>query len=179
MLKAMAIGLVVVLTTLALFVAVQPAEFRVTRSIAIAAPPATVFAQVNDLHAFNDWNPYAKKDPAMKATYEGQPAGAGAIYRWAGNSDVGEGSMTILESRPNELVRMKLAFVTPFEATNTVDFTIQEKEGQSLFSWSMFGTNNFMAKAIHLVMNMDKMVGGDFEKGLADLKALAESRAGR
>ena len=175
MLKKIAIGVAALVTALALIVAVQPAEFNVTRSVTIAAPAVVVFAQVNDLHAFNEWNPYAKKDPAMRQAYEGPLAGPGAIYRWAGNAEVGEGSMTILESRPNELVRMQLAFLKPFEATNTVDFTLDEKEGQTLFSWSMFGANNFMAKAIHLVLDMDKMVGGDFEKGLADLKSRAES----
>ena len=115
----------------------------------------------------------------MKQSWEGPAAGPGAIYRWSGNAEIGEGSMTITETRPNELVRLELAFLKPFRATNVVDFTFEPKGDQTIVTWSMSGTNNLTAKAIHVFMNVDKMVGTDFEKGLADMKALAESRAGR
>ena len=173
------IALVAIIAIFAVFVSMQPAEFRIARSTTISAPPAALFARVNDLHAFQEWNPYAKKDPAMKQSWEGPTAGPGAIYRWSGNAEIGEGSMKILESRPNELVRLELAFLKPFQATNTVDFTFVPAGEQTTVTWSMTGTNGFMAKAASLLMDMDKMVGGDFEKGLADMKALAEGRVGR
>jgi hypothetical protein len=179
MLKKIVVLVICVLFVLATTIAMQPAEFRIARSIHVAAPPAGLFAQVNDLHAFQVWNPYAKKDPAMKQTYEGPPAGVGAAYAWAGNQDVGTGRMTIVESRPNDLVRMKLEFLAPFRATNVAEFTFEPEGEGTVVTWSMSGTNDLMGKAIGLVMDMDEMVGGDFEKGLADLKALAEGRAAR
>lgn len=162
---------------LVVIVALQPSDFRVTRSTTISAPPPAVFAQVNDFHKWQAWNPWGKIDPAMKQTYEGAPAGTGAIYTWSGNNEVGEGRMTITDSRPNELIRVKLEFFKPFAGTNTADFTFKPEGNQTLVTWSMFGEKNFMAKAIHLVMNMDKMIGGQFEKGLADMKSVVEAPA--
>jgi uncharacterized protein YndB with AHSA1/START domain len=176
LLKKFLIGLVVVILLFVAVVALQPADFKVERSATIAAPPATVFAQVNDFHKWEVWSPWAKRDPAMKQTYEGAPAGTGAVYTWSGNSDVGSGKMTIIESRPAELVRIKLEFTEPFAATNTTDFTFKSEGGnQTAVTWSMAGRHNFMGKAMCLFMNMDKMVGGDFEKGLAQMKAAAEA----
>jgi hypothetical protein len=103
--------------------------------------------------------------------------GTGAVYSWAGNSDVGEGRMTITESRPHELVRIKLEFIKPFSATNTTEFTFKPEGNQTAVRWSMAGENNFVSKAMCLFMNMDKMVGGDFEKGLAALKSVSEAAA--
>jgi uncharacterized protein YndB with AHSA1/START domain len=168
------IALVVIVVVLVVIVALQPSEFRVTRSITISAPPAAVFAQVNDFHKWEAWNPWGKIDPAMKQTYEGAPAGPGAIYTWSGNNEVGEGHMTITDSRPNELIRVKLEFFKPFAATNTAEFTLKPEGNQTVVTWSMFGEKNFMAKAVHLVINMDKMIGGQFEKGLADMKSVVE-----
>lgn len=155
-------------------VALQPADFHVARSAAISAPPPAVFAQVTDFHKWETWNPWGKIDPAMKQSYEGAPAGPGAIYTWAGNKEVGAGRMTIAESRPNELIRVKLEFFKPFAATNTAEFTFVPEGNQTKVTWSMFGEKNFMAKALHLFMNMDKMIGGQFEQGLANMKAAAE-----
>ena len=177
MLKKILLGVVAVLVVFAVIVALQPADFKVVRSASITAEPATVFSEVNDLHRWNAWSPWAKLDPAMKQTHAGAPAGTGAIYSWAGNSDVGEGRMTITESRPNELVRIKLEFLKPFAATNTTEFTFKPQGNQTAVTWSMAGEKNFISKAMCLFMNMDKMVGGDFEKGLASLKSIAESRA--
>lgn len=179
MLKKIVVLVIFVLFVLATIVAMQPEEFRISRSINVSTSPAILFAQVNDLHAFQVWNPYAKKDPAMKQTYEGPPAGIGATYAWAGNQEVGTGRMTIVESRPNDLVRMKLEFLAPFRATNVAEFTFEPAGDNTVVTWSMSGKSDLMGKAIGLVMDMDKMVGGDFEKGLADLKALAEGRAAR
>jgi uncharacterized protein YndB with AHSA1/START domain len=177
MLKTILVALAVIIVVLVVIVALQPSDFRVTRSITISAPPPAVFAQVNDFHKWEAWNPWGKIDPAMKQTYEGAPAGVGAIYTWAGNNEVGEGRMTITDSRPSELIRVKLEFFKPFAATNTAEFTFKPEGNQTLVTWSMFGEKNFMAKAVHLVMNMDKMIGGQFEKGLADMKSVVEAPA--
>ena len=175
MLEIILISLAVIVIVFVVIVALQPSDFRVARSTTISAPPAAVFAQVNDFHKWEAWNPWGKIDPAMKQTYEGAPAGTGAIYTWAGNKEVGEGRMTIIESRPSDLIRVKLEFMKPFRATNIALFTIKPEGKQTVVTWSMTGQNNFMAKAIHLFMNMDKMIGGQFEKGLAEMKSVVEA----
>ena len=175
MLKKILIGLAAIVAAFAIIVALQPSDFRVTRSATIAAPTPAVFAQVNDFHKWDAWSPWAKLDPAMKKTYDGAPAGTGAIYSWSGNDKVGEGRMTLTESRPSDLIRIKLEFMKPFAATNTTEFSFKPDSNQTVVTWSMFGENNFMAKAFGLLMNMDKMVGGDFEKGLAQLKSVMEA----
>lgn len=156
-------------------VAIQPADFRIARSTVIAAPPSAVFEHVNDFHRWEAWNPWGKIDPAMKQSYEGEPAGVGAVYSWTGNSDVGEGRMTITDSQPAQVVRVKLEFLKPFAATNTAEFAFRPEGDQTAVTWSMTGKKNFAAKAIHLVVNMDKMIGDQFDKGLADMKAAVES----
>jgi hypothetical protein len=118
-----------------------------------------------------------KLDPAARATYDGPPAGPGAVMAWAGDGNVGEGRMTIVESRPDELVRFKLDFLKPFAGTADAEFTFRAEGGQTAVTWSMAGQNNFMAKAMCLVMNMDRMIGGQFDTGLASLKSLAEASA--
>ena len=175
MLKIILITLGVIVVVLVVVVAMQPSEFRVARSTTVSAPPAAVFAQVNDFHKWEGWNPWGKIDPAMKQTYEGAPAGVGAIYTWVGNREVGEGRMTITESRPSDLIRVQLEFFKPFAATSIAEFSFKPEGNQTAVTWSMFGQNNFMAKAIHLFMNMDKMIGGQFEKGLASMKSIVES----
>jgi uncharacterized protein YndB with AHSA1/START domain len=175
MLKTILIALIVIVAVFIVVASMQPSEFSVTRTATISAPASAVFAQVNDLHEWEEWSPWANRDPAAKKTYEGPSAGTGAIYRWAGNKEVGEGSLTITESRPNDLIRMKLEFLKPFQATNTVEFTFKPQGDQTLVTWTMMGKNNFIAKVLHLFMDMDKMVGGDFEKGLAQIKSLVET----
>jgi hypothetical protein len=170
------LGVAMLILLLVILVAMQPGDFRVVRSASMAAPPADVFAQVNDLHTWEAWSPWAKIDPAMKQTYDGQPAGTGAIYSWNGNSQVGEGRMTITDSRPSELVRIKLEFMRPFAGTNDVEFTFKPEGNQTLVTWSMAGTKNFIVKAFGLFMSMDKMVGGMFEQGLAQMKAVVEAK---
>lgn len=171
-----ALGILAALAAiLAATVAVQPAEFRIERSTAIAAPPETVFGLVDDFHHWNVWSPWAKMDPAMAVTCEGAEAGTGAVYTWAGNSQVGEGRMTITESNPNTLVRIRLEFIKPFTATNTAEFAFAPEGDKTSVTWSMSGTNNFMGKAFGLFVNIDDMVGGDFEHGLAALKSVAET----
>ena len=174
-LKKVLIGFVVVIGVFAGVVALQPNEFKVARSLAISAPPAAVFAHVNDLRKWEGWSPWAKLDPAMKQTYEGAPSGTGAASSWAGNDKVGEGRMTVTESRPSELIRIKLEFVKPFEGTSTSEFAFKPEGDKTSVTWTMEGKNNFIGKAFCLFVDMDKTAGADFERGLAQLKAVSES----
>jgi uncharacterized protein YndB with AHSA1/START domain len=169
----------VVILVLVIVVAAQPTDFRITRTTVISAPPPVVFAQVNDFHQWDAWSPWAKLDPATKQTFDGPAAGTGAIYGWSGNNKVGEGRMTIIESRPSSLVRIKLEFMKPFKATHTAEFTFKAEGTETAVTWTMTGKNNFMAKVFVLFMNCDKMIGGQFEKGLAQMKLVAEAAAQR
>jgi uncharacterized protein YndB with AHSA1/START domain len=177
MLVKILIGLAALVVLLVAVVALQPSEFRITRTATVAATPSAVFAQVNDFHKWEAWSPWAKLDPAARNTFDGAPAGAGAVFAWAGNRKVGEGRMTITESRPNELVRIKLEFMKPFAATNTAEFTFKPDGDRTAVTWSMYGHNNFIGKAVCLVMNMDKTLGGEFDKGLSAMKSVAEAAA--
>ena len=176
MLVKILIGTAVVLVALVAYVATQPGEFSVSRSATFAAPAPAVFAQVNELKKWEAWSPWAKKDPQAKQSYAGPAAGAGASMSWVGNKEVGEGRMTIVESSPNALVRFKLEFIKPFAATNSAEFSFKEEGGRTALTWSMRGQNNFIGKAMCLVFDMDKMVGGDFEAGLAGIKAIVEKK---
>jgi uncharacterized protein YndB with AHSA1/START domain len=179
MLRKILIGLAAVAAILGVFaivVALQPSAFRIARTATIAAPAQDVFAQINDFRAWDAWSPWAKLDPAAKATFEGPPAGKGAIFRWSGNDKVGEGQMTLTESRPADLVRIKVDFVKPFEGSNTTEFTLKPEGNQTAVTWSMFGENNFIGKAMCLFVSMEKMLGPEMEKGLAQMKAVAEGK---
>jgi uncharacterized protein YndB with AHSA1/START domain len=175
MFKKILIGLAVIIAILVVVIAMQPADFKIERSTTIKAPPASVFALVNDFHKWEVWSPWAKLDPNMKATYEGPAAGPGAKYSWVGDSKVGEGRMTIEDSRPPELVKIRLEFLKPFAATSDTEFNFKPEGNGTKVTWTMSGKNGFMPKAFGLFMNMDKMVGGDFEKGLAQMKFAAEA----
>ena len=177
MLKNIGLGLVVVLGVVVVFIGTRPGEFQIQRSTTIAAPAEVIFPLVNDFHQWAKWSPWEKRDLNMKKTFEGAPSGAGAIYSWSGNEKVGEGRMTLSESKANERVLIKLEFLKPFAATNQTEITFSPAASSTAVTWTMRGTNNFVGKAFSLVMNMDKMVGGDFEKGLANLKAAAEQGA--
>lgn len=175
MLKFIALAVVAVLATVLIAAANRPDTFVVQRSTRIAAAPDKVFAQINDLQRFNAWNPFNKKDPAVKGSYTGPAAGPGATYEFAGNKDVGRGRLAIESSTPSSHVQMKLDMLDPFEAHNTVAFTLAPADGGGTdVTWAMQGPLPYMAKIVHLFFNMDRMVGRDFEAGLADLKALAE-----
>lgn len=158
-----------------IIIARQPSEFCVTRTAAMTAPASAVFARINDLRKWEAWSPWAKLDPEAKNTFEGPEAGVGAMMRWAGNKNVGEGSMTITESRPDDFVRFKLEFLKPFKATNTAEFTFKSEADQTSVTWSMYGKNNLIGKAMGLIMNCDKMVGGQFEQGLSAIKSIVEA----
>ena len=153
----------------------QPADFCVTRSGTISAPPAEVFDQVNDLQKWQAWSPWAKLDPLATNSYTGPSSGVGAAMSWSGNNKIGVGCMTITESQPYELIRFKLEFHKPFKATNASEFIFKADESETTVIWSMRGTNNFMGKAMSLIMNCDKMVGGQFEQGLATMKSVVET----
>lgn len=179
MLVKILIGVAVLVIALVVIVAVQPSEFRIARTATIAAPAPVVFAQVNDFRKWDAWNPWAKIDPAIKQGYEGAPAGKGAVYTWAGNNEVGEGRMTITESHPSELIRLQMEFLKPFQGRSTAEFTFKPEGDRTAVTWSMAGEHNFIAKAMHLVMNLDTMIGANFEKGLAQMKSVAEAAARR
>ena len=168
----------IALTIIVIFliiVAFLPGDFRIERSTAISAPPPVVFDLVNDFHKWTAWSPWDKLDPNLVRTYAGSPSGAGAIYSWAGNNKVGEGRMTLMDSQPSSLIRIKLEFLKPFQATNTAEFAFVPQGSQTRVTWSMTGTKNFILKLFGLFMSMDKLVGKDFEKGLAQMKASAEA----
>lgn len=168
-------GIITILACCFIFVATRPSDYRVTRSLAFNAPPAAVFPHINTLKNWEAWNPWGKIDPNMKLTYAGPPSGTGASYAWVGNREVGEGRATITESKPNEFVRFKMEFFKPMAGVSDTSFTFVLRGAQTEVTWAMTGKNNFVAKAFGLFMNMDKMIGGQFEKGLADLKRVVES----
>jgi hypothetical protein len=171
-----ALALAGLIAILCAIIAMQPAEFAVSRSMTMAAPPDAVFAQVNNLHNWEAWSPWAKLDPNAKMTYEGPTDGEGAKVSWNGDANVGAGSMTILDSKPNDEVHIKTDFVRPFEGTNDVVFTFKPEAGGTNVTWSMSGKNNFIAKAIGLVMDCEKMCGDYFIEGLTSIKGLVEQK---
>ena len=176
MFKNILIVLVVLLAGFAVLVSRQPAHFRVERSATIAAPAGRVFPLVDNLRKWHSWSPWVKLDPAVKESFEGPVQGVGASFSWAGNNSVGEGKMTITESRPSRLIRMKLEFLKPMKAVSTAEFTFINEGVGTVVTWSMSGENGFIGKAMHLTGVCDRMVGGQFEKGLASMKTLAEAR---
>ncbi len=168
------IGLLLAVVVLGLLVSRQPETVRVTRTIITHVQPFAVFSVVSDLQRWNDWSPWAKLDPNAKYAFEGPAAGVGAVFKWSGNKNVGEGKMTITETQSPNLVRIKLEFLRPFKAVNDVEFSFRPETSGTLVSWSMYGKNTFISKAMNLVMNCDKMVGGQFEQGLTALRDIVE-----
>ena len=168
------VGLLAVLIAVVLILALtKPDTFRVERTTSIKAPPEKIFPLLNDFQSWSAWSPYEKKDPAMKRTFSGPPSGKGAIYEWDGDKNVGQGRMEIMRSTPPSNVTLDLDFVKPFEAHNTVVFTLAPQGDFTTVTWAMQGPANFISKVMQVFINMDKMVGTDFEAGLANLKALA------
>lgn len=165
------LALAFIIILLAVVLVGQPDEFTVSRWTKIAAPPARIFPYVNELRNWEAWNPWGKLDPNCKMTYEGPAAGTGASYTWAGNNKIGSGRNTITESVPNQLVRFRLEFVKPMTATNTAAFTFEPNGDQTVVTWTMTGKS---CKSFGLLMNTEKMCGSQFEKGLAQMKSVAE-----
>ena len=174
MIKKIAIGIVVLIAGVLIFAATKPDSFRVQRAAGIKAPPEKVFALINDFKRWDAWSPWEKKDPAMKRSWGAVTSGKGATYAWEGNSEVGQGSMEITESIAPSKITLKLDFVKPFEAHNIVEFTLEPKAATTNVTWAMEGPAPYFAKIIHVFIDMDSMVGKDFEAGLANLKAVAE-----
>jgi uncharacterized protein YndB with AHSA1/START domain len=169
MFKRLVILLALVLGGLAAYIAMQPSEFLIVRSRTLAAPPEVVFAYVSDFHRWTEWSPWEKRDPALRREYSGAEAGEGAVYHWVGNEEVGAGRMTIMNAEPPHAVTIRLEFLKPFPAVNTAQFDILKGGLGTEVTWSMTGRNGFVSKAFALVMDVDKLVGRDFEQGLADL----------
>ena len=165
----------VLVAAMLVYAATRPDTFRVYRSASIKAPPDKIFPLINDFHAWTKWSPYENKDPQMKRTYGASSIGKGAVYEWNGNGQVGSGRITITNAMPASQVLIKLDMLTPFEAHNNVAFTLVPQGDSTTVTWDMRGGVPYFAKIMHMFFNMDKMVGGDFEVGLANLKAVAES----
>lgn len=150
-------------------------QFVVERRESIAATPQAVFAQVGNLQSWDDWSPWSEMDPAMDKTYSGEPGEVGSSYHWQGNRKVGEGRMTITAVEPNERVEIDLHFLKPFKSQNVTEISLEPSGDGTDVTWRMTGPNTFMVKVMALIgRNMDKMVGPDFEKGLAKLKRITE-----
>jgi hypothetical protein len=152
----------------------MPASFTVKRSLDIRAPADRLFPHVADFNAWPAWSPYEKRDPAMKRRFSGKPSGVGAVYEWDGNRNVGQGRMEILESTPPSKVRIDLKFMKPFKAHNVAEFTFDPHGRDTTVTWAMRGPTTFMSRVMGLFIDMDKMIGKDFEAGLQNLKAIAE-----
>ncbi|MBC8011764.1 MAG: SRPBCC family protein [Burkholderiales bacterium] len=177
MLKIVLLTLAALVVVFLVIVALQPKDFRIERSATLAAVPSVVFAQVNDLRAWQTWSPWARLDPNAKVTFAGPENGVGAAFSWEGNREVGIGTMTIIESRPAERVRIRLDFEKPMKSTSTAEFTFAPaSNGGTAVTWAMSGENNFVGRAFCLFVNMDKMVGTQFEQGFENLRAVVETK---
>jgi uncharacterized protein YndB with AHSA1/START domain len=157
-----------------IYAATRPDEFRIERSTSIKATPERIFSLLNSFHQWETWSPWEKVDPEIKRTYSGAESGRGAIYAWQGNKNIGEGRMEIIESTPNSRLVIKIDFLKPFEAHNTIEFTLERQGENTKVTHAMFGRSPFISKLMGLFWSMDKMVGPKFEKGLASVKAIAE-----
>ncbi len=166
--------LAVSIAAVALIAAAKPDTFRVERTAVVKAPPQRVHALINDMRQFNTWNPYNHKDPAMRARYEGPASGPGAAYHFEGNKDVGKGSLRITDAAPQK-VTMQLHMIEPFEGRNTVEFILSPDADATQVTWAMHGPAPYISRLVGTVLNMDRMIGKDFETGLAGLKARAET----
>lgn len=174
MLKTIAIVVVILIAGILIFAATRPDTFRVQRSTTIKAPPEKIFALINDFRQWKAWSPWEKKDPAMQRTLGAIASGDGAVYQWEGNKEVGQGRMQIIESTRPSKIAIQLDFIKPFKAHNVVEFTLQPQGDATYVNWAMQGDVPYFAKIIHIFFNMDRMVGKDFEAGLASMKAIAE-----
>jgi hypothetical protein len=174
MFKIIALVVVGLIVSLLVFAATKPDTFGVQRSASIKAPPEKIFPLINDFHSWGAWSPYEKLDPAMKRTYSGAASGKGSVYEWEGNGKAGMGRMEIADTSPPSKVMLILDFVKPFEAHNTVDFTLEPTGDSTNVTWAMHGRSPYLAKVMHVFFDMDSMVGKDFETGLANLKTIAE-----
>jgi uncharacterized protein YndB with AHSA1/START domain len=174
MVRIAIVVLVVIVVGILVLAAMKPDSFRVERSTSIAAPPEKIYPLLADFRKWPAWSPWEKKDPAMKRTHSGAASGIGAQYAWAGNKDVGSGRMEIVEATPPAKLNVKLDFLEPFEGHNTAEFTLEPSAGGTRVNWAMYGPSPFLSKVMQVFMSFDRMIGRDFEEGLANLKAAAE-----
>lgn len=174
MLKKILIVLVLAVAGVLLYAATKPDTFQVQRRATIAAPPERVFALIDDFHRWSEWSPWEKLDPAMTRTFEGPASGTGAVYAWKGNKDVGQGRMEIAESSPPGRIAIKLDFIEPMESNNVTEFVLAPKDGGTEVTWTMRGPSPYLTKVMDTVVGMDRLIGKDFEAGLANMKAAAE-----
>lgn len=168
-------GLVVLVAALLVYATTRPDKFRVERTAGIKAPPDKIFALINDFQRWSAWSPYEKLDPAMRRTHSGTSSGRGAVYEWSGNGKAGAGRMEIVETSPPSRIIIMLDFIKPFEAHNTAEFTLVPNGDATDVTWAIYGPSHFMTKVMGLFLNMDRLIGKDFEAGLANLKAVAEA----
>src|SRR5258708_36464258 len=173
MFNTIAIAVVILFAALLGFAATRPDTLRVQRAKSIEAPPEEIFALIHDFHQWGSWSPYEKLDPTMKRTYSGAPGGKGAVYEWAGTSKVGSGRMQITDTFPRSRVTIKLDFLKPFECHNVAEFTLDAYGDSTSVTWAMQGRKRYLAKVMSIFLSMDKLIGKDFEAGLADIKAVA------
>jgi hypothetical protein len=171
---AAALFFVVLVVGFCLVVSLQPSTFAVERSATMAAPPAEVFAQINDLQAWDAWSPWSKLDPQAKTSISTPSAGKGATFTWDGNQEIGAGSLKILGSKPDELVDVEQAFIRPFAGKARMAFTLAPQDGGTRLTWKMDGTHDFFGKAICMFMDMDALLGKDFDKGLSNIREVVE-----
>ena len=169
-----AVIIAVAIAAVLILAAIKPDTFSVRRAIAVQAPPEKIFPLINDLQQWGSWSPYENKDPAMKRSYSGAGSGRGAVYAWDGNKNVGSGRMEILDASAPSKIVIKLDFFTPFEGHNTAEFTMLPQGDATSVTWLMHGPAPFMSRVMQVFMNMDNMIGKDFEVGLANLKRLTE-----
>lgn len=169
-----AVILAIVIAAILVFALTKPGTLRVQRTIDIKAPADRIFPLISDFHQWRNWSPYETKDPAMKRSYDGTDSGKGAVYAWDGDKNVGSGRMEILEASVPSKIVIKLDFFAPFEAHNTAEFTMLPQGNTTHLSWVMHGPANFMSKLMQVFINLDNMIGRDFEVGLANLKTLTE-----
>ena len=174
MVEWIVVAVVVVVAVIVVLAAMKPDSFRVERSTTIAATPENIFPLISDFRRWPEWSPWEKKDPRMKKTLSGEPTGKGAVYAWRGDKNVGIGRMEIVGEAPPSRLAIALDFEKPFEAHNVVDFTLTPGAGATRVTWAMHGPANFVSKLMQVFMSFDRMIGKDFESGLASLKALAE-----
>ena len=174
MLGIVAIIIILAIIIALIFAATRPNTFRIERSINIKASPEKIFTFIIDFHHMKSWSAWEKIDPTMKRSYSFAENGKVAMYAWDGNKDIGQGSMEILESTPSSKVLIKIDFYKPFEAHNTVEFTLVPNNETTTVNHAMYGPSPFISKLMSLVFNMDKMVGTKFEEALATLKAIAK-----
>ena len=174
MLKIVLAVVVLALAAVLVIAAFKPDTFQVQRRALIKAPPEKIYPLLSDFQRWGAWSPWEKKDPGMKRSFGGPKEGKGASYAWDGDKNVGQGRMEIVEATPPSKVALKLDFVKPFEAHNTVRFDLVPKGELTEVVWDMQGPVPYLGKIVHVFVNMDRMVGADFESGLANLKSIAE-----